>query len=115
MLSGGGARAYAHIGAIKALRERGVPIDFVGGASMGAIVAAGVAMVPVPGLDWLTDVGVLVRLLPQISAEFGLSPAQIERLAPERRIVVALLLALAGGLLALAAAACSVWWFGRVM
>ncbi|WP_374570959.1 patatin-like phospholipase family protein [Phenylobacterium sp.] len=44
VLSGGGARAYAHIGAIRALRERGVPIDFVGGASMGAVVAAGVAM-----------------------------------------------------------------------
>jgi len=44
VLSGGGARAYAHVGAIKGLRERGVPIDFVGGASMGAIVAAGVAM-----------------------------------------------------------------------
>jgi NTE family protein len=44
VLSGGGARAYAHIGAVKALREAGVPIDFVGGASMGAIVAAGVAM-----------------------------------------------------------------------
>ncbi|MGH6955706.1 MAG: patatin-like phospholipase family protein [Caulobacteraceae bacterium] len=44
VLSGGGARAYAHVGAIKALRERGVPIDFVGGVSMGAIVGAGVAM-----------------------------------------------------------------------
>lgn len=44
VLSGGGARAYAHIGALKALRERGVPIDFVGGVSMGAIVAAGAAM-----------------------------------------------------------------------
>jgi NTE family protein len=44
VLSGGGARAYAHIGAVRALRERGVPIDFVGGVSMGAIVAAGVAM-----------------------------------------------------------------------
>jgi NTE family protein len=44
VLSGGGARAYAHIGAVKALRERGVPIDFVGGVSMGAIVAAGIAM-----------------------------------------------------------------------
>lgn len=41
VLSGGGARAYAHVGAIRALRERGVPIDFVGGSSMGAIVAAG--------------------------------------------------------------------------
>ncbi|WP_310216695.1 patatin-like phospholipase family protein [Caulobacter sp. BE264] len=44
VLSGGGARAYAHIGAIQAMRERGIPIDFVGGASMGAIVAAGIAM-----------------------------------------------------------------------
>jgi NTE family protein len=44
VLSGGGARAYAHVGAVKALRERGVPIDFVGGVSMGAIVGAGVAM-----------------------------------------------------------------------
>lgn len=44
VLSGGGARAYAHVGAIKALRERGVPIDFVGGSSMGAVVGAGVAM-----------------------------------------------------------------------
>ena len=44
VLSGGGARAYAHAGAIKALRERCVPVDFVGGSSMGAIVAAGIAM-----------------------------------------------------------------------
>ena len=33
----------AEIGAIKALREAGVPIDFVGGASMGGIIGAGVA------------------------------------------------------------------------
>ncbi len=44
VLSGGGARAYAHVGAVQALRDRGVPIDFVGGVSMGAIIAAGVAM-----------------------------------------------------------------------
>jgi NTE family protein len=44
VLSGGGARAYAHIGTIRALHERGVPIDFVGGVSMGAIIAAGLAM-----------------------------------------------------------------------
>ena len=44
VLSGGGARAYAHVGAIKALRERGVPIDFVGGVSMGGIIGAGVAL-----------------------------------------------------------------------
>ncbi len=44
VLSGGGARAYAHVGAIRALREREVPIDFICGVSMGAIVAAGLAM-----------------------------------------------------------------------
>ncbi|WP_308238213.1 patatin-like phospholipase family protein [Phenylobacterium sp. J367] len=44
VLSGGGARAYAHIGAVRALRQRGVPIDFLGGVSMGAIIAAGVAL-----------------------------------------------------------------------
>ena len=44
VLSGGGARAYAHIGAIRALHEADIPIDLIGGASMGAIIAGGVAM-----------------------------------------------------------------------
>ena len=44
VLSGGGARAYAHIGVIRAMREKGLPIDFTGGSSMGAVVAACVAM-----------------------------------------------------------------------
>jgi NTE family protein len=44
VLSGGGARAYAHIGVVRALREAGHPIDFVGGASMGAVIAACVAL-----------------------------------------------------------------------
>lgn len=44
VFSGGGARAYAHIGVVRALRELGIPIDFAGGASMGAVVAACVAM-----------------------------------------------------------------------
>ena len=43
VMAGGGARAFAHIGAVKALRQAGIPIDLVGGASMGAIMAAGVA------------------------------------------------------------------------
>lgn len=46
VLSGGGARAYAHIGALRAFKEAGVPIDFVGGSSMGAVIAAG------PALGW---------------------------------------------------------------
>lgn len=44
VLSGGGARAYAHLGAIRALRQVGTPFDFVGGSSMGAVMAAGLAL-----------------------------------------------------------------------
>ena len=44
VFSGGGARAYAHIGVIRALRAAGEPIDFIGGASMGAIIGAGAAL-----------------------------------------------------------------------
>jgi uncharacterized protein (DUF697 family) len=64
-----------------------------------ALMAAGVAMVPVPGLDWATDIGLLMRLLPQINAEFGLSQTQIERLAPDRRLVVYKAISAAGGML----------------
>ena len=34
-LSGGGARGFAHIGALKVLRDMGMPIDYVAGTSMG--------------------------------------------------------------------------------
>lgn len=44
VLSGGGARAYAHLGVMRALREAGMHIDIMGGTSMGAIVAACYAM-----------------------------------------------------------------------
>jgi len=53
-----------------------------------ALMAAGVAVVPVPGVDWITDVAVLLKLLPEINRAFGLTPEQIERLAPDRRVVV---------------------------
>ncbi len=39
-LGGGGARGFAHIGVIQALREAGIPIDAIGGTSMGAVLAA---------------------------------------------------------------------------
>lgn len=40
VLSGGGAKGLAHIGAIKVLEEAGVKIDFISGTSMGAIIGA---------------------------------------------------------------------------
>lgn len=44
VLAGGGARGYSHIGVIKALKEAGMPIDLVGGASIGSIIAAGLSV-----------------------------------------------------------------------
>jgi NTE family protein len=38
VLSGGGAKGLAHIGALKAIEESGVQIDYIGGTSMGAII-----------------------------------------------------------------------------
>jgi NTE family protein len=46
VLGGGGARGFAHIGVIRALKEANIPIDFVGGTSIGAVIAAEFAM------DW---------------------------------------------------------------
>lgn len=43
VLSGGGARGFAHLGVIRALREAGLDIDYIGGASIGAIVGSAVA------------------------------------------------------------------------
>lgn len=40
VMSGGGAKGLAHIGVIKQLEENNIPIDYVAGTSMGAIVAA---------------------------------------------------------------------------
>ncbi|WP_296493451.1 patatin-like phospholipase family protein [Rhodoferax sp.] len=43
VLAGGGAKGLAHLGLYQALQERGIVIDFVGGTSIGAIMAAMVA------------------------------------------------------------------------
>jgi uncharacterized protein (DUF697 family) len=64
-----------------------------------SMVAAGVAMVPVPGLDLVTDVATLGKLIGEINTAFGLTPEQIERLAPDRRLVVYKAISAGGGLL----------------
>ena len=38
VLMGGGAKGFAHIGALKVIEEAGIPIDYIAGTSMGAIV-----------------------------------------------------------------------------
>ena len=43
VLSGGGAKGFAHLGVIKVLQEEGIPFDIIGGTSMGAIVGGLIA------------------------------------------------------------------------
>jgi uncharacterized protein (DUF697 family) len=51
-----------------------------------ALVSAGASVVPVPGVDLAVDVTVMIRMLEEVNQRFGLTPEQIERLAPERRL-----------------------------
>ncbi|CAG5115532.1 unnamed protein product, partial [Candidula unifasciata] len=40
VLGGGGARGLAHVGMIKAMQDEGIPIDVIGGTSIGAFIGA---------------------------------------------------------------------------
>lgn len=40
VLGGGGARGCAHVGMIQAMHEAGIPIDLIGGTSIGAFMGA---------------------------------------------------------------------------
>lgn len=53
-----------------------------------ALVAAGVSIVPLPGVDWIADISTLLKLIPDINRAFGLTPEQVARLAPDRRLMV---------------------------
>ena len=64
-----------------------------------ALAAAAASVVPVPGLDWAVDAALLSRLLPQISAEFGLTPAQLDALDPHKREQVQKAVGLVGSVL----------------
>lgn len=65
VLAGGGAKGGAHVGVLKVLEERRVPIDCIAGTSMGALVGAGYAAgMPaaelesfLKGVDWDAVVG----------------------------------------------------------
>jgi len=48
MLGGGGARAFAHIGVMRAMREVGIEVDVIGGVSGGAIIGGQMAFGATP-------------------------------------------------------------------
>ncbi|HEX5630875.1 MAG TPA: patatin-like phospholipase family protein, partial [Acidimicrobiia bacterium] len=78
VLSGGGARGFAHAGVIRALGEAGIPIDLIGGASFGSATAAFHAMGYTPAeivqhsKEVTVDVGSLVDFtFPAVSLSKG--------------------------------------------
>ncbi|WP_332777795.1 hypothetical protein [Polaromonas sp.] len=64
-----------------------------------AMVAAVASAVPVPGLDWAVDAALLSRLIPEINAEFGLTPEQLDRLTPNKREQIQKAVAMVGSVL----------------
>jgi hypothetical protein len=64
-----------------------------------AAVSAGVAAVPIPGVDVLSDLATFSLLIEEINRAFGLTPEQIARLQPRLRIVAYEAAAAIGGML----------------
>lgn len=65
VLGGGGARGFAHVGVVRAMTEAGLPVDRIGGTSMGALMAAMVAM----GQDYDTIVRTCRDTFPRIQPD----------------------------------------------
>ena len=65
VLSGGAAKGFAHVGALKVLEEAGIPIDYIAGTSMGAVVgglyAVGFSADKIDSLIHLQDWNYLMR------------------------------------------------------
>lgn len=75
VLSGGGAKGFAHIGVLKVLEEAGVKIDYIGGTSMGAVVgglyASGYSATQIDSIFYNTDFDELLQdYIPRSSKSF---------------------------------------------
>lgn len=75
VLSGGGAKGLAHIGALKVLEEAGVEVSYIGGTSMGAIVgglyAAGYSATQLDSIFNSLDADAMLRdFTPRMSKNF---------------------------------------------
>lgn len=64
-----------------------------------AALASAASLVPLPGLDIAVDIAALVRLIPEVNREFGLTPEQIEKLSPKRQVMVYKSIVVVGGMM----------------
>ncbi len=85
VLSGGGAKGFAHIGVLKALEENGVRVDYIAGTSMGAIVgglyAAGYNATELDSIINGTDFTTLIQDLIPRNAKTFYEKAESDRYA----------------------------------
>ena len=93
VLGGGAAKGFAHIGVLRALEEAGIPIDHIGGTSMGSVIAAqyaaGVSPAKMLELNrlWATHNPLRDVTLPVIALISGTSGrVLLEAMFGERRI-----------------------------
>ncbi|MCI2229308.1 patatin-like phospholipase family protein [Polaribacter sp. MSW13] len=75
VLSGGGAKGFAHVSVLKEIDKAGIQLDYIGGTSMGAIIgglyAAGYSGLQIEEIIKKTDFLTLIRdLLPRSSSPF---------------------------------------------
>ena len=75
VLSGGGAKGFAHIGVLKVLEEAGIKIDYIGGTSMGAVIgglyASGYNAAQIDSIFQATDFTKLINdFIPRSSKNF---------------------------------------------
>ena len=75
VLSGGGAKGFAHIGVLKVIEEAGVKIDYIGGTSMGAVVgglyASGYNAAQIDSIVRVTNFdNLLIDYIPRTSKSF---------------------------------------------
>ncbi|MEQ1773073.1 MAG: hypothetical protein ABL891_04740 [Burkholderiales bacterium] len=53
-----------------------------------AALASAASLIPLPGLDIAVDIAAVMRMIPAINREFGLTTEQIEQLSPGRQLLV---------------------------
>lgn len=64
-----------------------------------AVKSAGMAALPIPGIDVLSDLAMFANVVEEVNRAFGLTPAQIERLQPRMKLVAYQAIGSLGGML----------------
>ena len=62
-----------------------------------AAIASAASIIPLPGIDIAVDAAALLKLIPEINREFGLTPEQIAQLSPNKQLIVYKAIVAVGG------------------